>query len=78
MFLSKTYSPKILFPTLRPLKITSLNTKARRKPNYSSAEGDFFIHYLSKNPFAYETLNTIKIDTNEKSVSMIANEIEQL
>ena len=26
----------------------------------------------------YETLNTIKIDTNEKSVSMIANEIEQL
>ena len=26
----------------------------------------------------YETLNTIKIDTNEKSVSMIANEIEYL
>ena len=26
----------------------------------------------------YETLNTIKIDTNEKTVSMIANEIEQL
>ena len=26
----------------------------------------------------YDTLNTIKIDTNEKSVSMIANEIEYL
>ena len=26
----------------------------------------------------YEILNTIKIDTNEKSVSMIANEIEYL
>ena len=26
----------------------------------------------------YKTLNTIKIDTNEKSVSMVANEIEQL
>lgn len=26
----------------------------------------------------YKTLNTIKIDTNEKSVSMIANEIEYL
>jgi len=26
----------------------------------------------------YKTLNTIKIDTNEKLVSMVANEIEQL
>ena len=26
----------------------------------------------------YETLNTIKIDTNEKTVAMIANEIKQL
>ena len=26
MFFSKTYSPKIRFPILRPLKITSLNT----------------------------------------------------
>jgi len=26
----------------------------------------------------YDTLNTIKIDTNEKTVAMIANEIKQL
>ena len=26
----------------------------------------------------YQTLNTIKIDTNEKTVAMIANEIKQL
>ena len=26
----------------------------------------------------YQTLNTIKIDTNEKTVAMIANEIEQI
>ena len=39
--------------------------------------GDIIERSVTRIPM-YDTLNTIKIDTNEKTVAMIANEIELL